>query len=111
MKGLRGRLPCSPLSLNVMIVLCIWLLVAGLAWADSFDLTDDVGVPFVSAGVIVDSDGDEVREKLATAWTSGVLSEHMPTTARPHIVAGLIARLSLEPSHIPLYQQLCSFRI
>lgn len=111
MKGLRGRLPCLPLSLNVMIVLCIWLLVAGLAWADSFDLTDDVGIPFVSAGVIVDSDGDEVREKLAAAWASGVLSEHMPPPARPHLTTGLIARLHLEPPHIPLYQQLCSFRI
>lgn len=111
MTSLRGRLPCSPLPLNVIIVLCIWLLVARLAWADSFDLTDDVGIPFVSAGVIVDSDGDEVREKLEAAWTSGVLSEHMPPAARPHIVAGLIARLFLEPSHIPLYQQLCSFRI
>ena len=111
MKGLQGRLPSVPLSLNVMIVLCIWLLVAGLAWADSFDLTDDVEIPFVSASVIVNSDGDEVREKLATVWTSGVLLDHMPPTARPHIVAGLIARLCLEPSHMPLYQQLCSFRI
>ena len=111
MTSLRGRLPCSPLPLNVIIVLCIWLLVAGLAWADSFDLTDDVGIPFVSAGVIVDSDGDEVREKLEADWTSGVLSGHMPPTARPHLLVGLIPRLFLEPSHIPLYQQLCSFRI
>ena len=111
MTSLRGRLPCSPLPLNVIIVLCIWLLVAGLAWADSFDLTDDVGIPFVSAGVIVDSDGDEVREKLEAAWASGVLSEHMPPTARPHLLVGLIPRFALEPSHIPLFEQLCSFRI
>ncbi len=111
MMGLRGRLPCSPLPLNVMIVLCIWLLVAGLAWADSFDLTDDVGIPFFSAGVIVDSDGDEVREKLEAAWASGVLSGHMPPTTKPHILAVLMARFLLEPPYIPLYQQLCSFRI
>lgn len=111
MKGLRERLSCSPLPLNVMIVLCIWLLVAGLAWADSFDLTDDVGIPFVSAGVIVDSDGDEVREKLEAHWASGVLSGHVPPTARPHLLAKLSPRFSLEPSHIPGYQQLCSFRI
>lgn len=77
--GLCGRRQNQPLPLNVMIVLCIWVLVGGLAWADSFDLSDDVGIPHASAGVIVDSNGDEVREKLnAVVRTGGSFSGYLP---------------------------------
>jgi hypothetical protein len=64
MMKLCSRRQSHPLPLNVIIVLCLWLLVGGLARADSFDLADDVGLPHVSSGAIIDSDDDEVREKL-----------------------------------------------
>lgn len=112
MMRLRGRIQNQLLPLNVIIVLCILVLVGGLAWADSFDLTDDVGVPQTSAGVIVDSDGDEVREKLdATVRTGGFLSGHMPPLTKPQLLPMLFSRLLVARSHEPLYQRFCSFRI
>jgi hypothetical protein len=112
MMELRGRLQSQPLPLNVIIVLCIWVLVGGLAWADSFDLTDDVGIPHTSAGVLVDSDGDEVREKLDTAVrTGGSLSGHMSPLTMPQLLPVLFSRLVVARSQDPLYQRLCSFRI
>lgn len=62
MISLRGPVQGQPLSFNVIFVLCIWVLVGGLAWADSFDLTDDIGMRHASAGALVDLDDDEVRE-------------------------------------------------
>lgn len=112
MMGLRGRIQNQPLSLNVIIVLCIWVLVGGLAWADSFDLTDDVGIPHTSAGVIADSDGDELREKLdAAVLTGGFLSGHMPPLTMPQLLPVLFSRLFIAQSQDPLYQRFCSFRI
>ena len=110
--GLRGRIQNQPLRLKVIVVLCIWVLVGGLAWADSFDLTDDIGIPHVSSGVIVDSDGDEVREKLdAAVRTAESPSEHMPPLTMPQLLPALFSGLFVAQSEDPLYQRLCSFRI
>ncbi|MDE3051902.1 MAG: hypothetical protein KGJ48_18630 [Nitrospirota bacterium] len=112
MMGLRGCLHTPPLPLNVIIVLCIWMLVGGLAWADSFDLTDDVGIPHTSAAVIVDSDGDEGRVKFdPVVRTSGSLSGQMPPLTMPQLLPMLFSRLLVARSQDPLYQRLCSFRI
>lgn len=112
MMGLCGRRHNQPLPLNVMIVLCIWVLVGGLAWADSFDLSDDVGIPHTSAGVIVDSDGDEVREKLdAVVRTGGSFSGYLPPLTVPRLQPMLASSLFMAPLHDPLYQRFCSFRI
>ena len=109
--GLRGRLQNSPLPLNVMIVLCICVLVGGLAWADSFDLTDDVGILHTSPGVILDSDGDEVRENLDAVVLTGVfLSGRMPPPM-PQLLPVMFSSLCIAPSQNPLYERFCSFRI
>lgn len=112
MMGLRSRRQSRPLPLNMIIVLCLWLLVGGLAWADSFDLADDVGRPHVSSGVIIDSDGDEVREKLdAIVRTGGLLSGQMPPLKMPQLLQVLFSSLFVAQSQDPLYQRFCSFRI
>jgi hypothetical protein len=109
MMGLRDRIQ---IPLKVIIVLCIWVLVGGLAWADSFDLTDDVGIPHASAGVVVDSDGDEASEKLgAVVRTSGSLSGQMSPLAMPLLLPVLFSSLLVAQSQDPLYQRLCSLRI
>ena len=112
MMELRGRIQCQPLPLNMIIVLCIWVLVGGLAWSDSFDLTDDVGMPHTSAGVIVDSDGDEVREQLDAAVRTGdSLSGHRPPLTMPQLLPVLFTSLFVVQPQAPLYQRLCALRI
>ena len=112
MMGLRDRIQNQPLPLNVIIVLCIWVLVGGLAWADSFDLTDDVGIPHASPGAVVDSDGDETSEKLAAVVrTSGSLFGQMSPLTMPQLLPVLSSSLLVAQSQDPLYQRLCSLRI
>ena len=109
---LRERIQHQPLPLDGILLLCIWLLVGGLAWADSFDLTDDVGIPHTSAGVIVDSDGDEVREQLDAAVRTGdSLSGHMPPLTMPQLLPVLFTSLFVVQPQAPLYQRLCALRI
>lgn len=109
---MRFRIQNQPLPLNAMIALCIWVLVGGLAWADSFDLTDDIGVPHASTGVIVDSDGDEVREKLDAAnRTDASISGNLPPLTMPQLLPLLFSCPFVASSHNPLYQRFCTFRI
>lgn len=112
MMALRDHIQNQPLPLNVIIVLCIWVLIGGLAWADSFDLTDNVGIPHASAGAVVDSDGDEASEKLsAVVRAGGSLSGQMCPLTMPQLLPVLFSSLLVAQSQDPLYQRLCSFRI
>ena len=112
MMSLRGRIQGQPLSFNAILILCIWVLVGGLAWADSFDLTDDIGIPHASAGVIVDVDDDEVREKLdAAILVGGALAERILPLTLPQSFSLLRSRLFVAPSQDPLHQRFCTFRI
>ena len=109
MMGLRDRIQHQPLPLNGILILCIWVLVGGLAWADSFDLTDDVGV--VHASAIVDSDGDEAYEKLGIVRTGGFLSDQISPLTMPQLLPVLFPSLLVAQSQYPLFQRLCSLRI
>ncbi|MCX5724168.1 MAG: hypothetical protein NTX84_06570 [Nitrospirae bacterium] len=102
----------QPLPLNIVIILCLWVLVGGLAWADSFDLTDDVGIPYASAGVLVESDGDEVRVKLEHAIRTAVaLLGHQSPETRPQLLPTLSLMRSVAQSQDPLYQRLRTLRL
>ncbi|MCX5720694.1 MAG: hypothetical protein NT179_01515 [Nitrospirae bacterium] len=112
MMSLCGRVQGQPLSFNVILVLCIWVLVGGLAWADSFDLTDDIGIPHATAGVIVDVDGDEVRGKLDAAMlVGGACAERILSLTLPQSFPLLRSCLFVAPSQDPLHQRFCTFRI
>jgi hypothetical protein len=109
MMGLRDRIRHQPLPLNGILILCIWVLVGGLAWADSFDLTDDVGIAHASA--IVDSEGDEAHEKLGIVRTGGFLSVQISPLTMSLLLPVLFPRLLVAQSQDPLFQRLCSLRI
>lgn len=102
----------QPLPLNIVIILCLWVLVGGLAWADSFDLADDVGIPHASAGVMADSDGDEIRGKLDIAIrTAGSLLGHQSPEMRSQLLPTLSSMRSVVQSQDPLYQRLRTLRL
>ena len=109
MMGLRDRIQHQPLPLNGILILCIWVLVGGLAWADSFDLTDDVGVAHASA--IVDSDGDEAHEKLGIVRTGGFPPVQISPQRMTQLLPQLFPSLLVAQSQDPLFQRLCSLRI
>lgn len=112
MISLRGPVQGQPLSFNVIFVLCIWVLVGGLAWADSFDLTDDIGMRHASAGALVDLDDDEVREKLDAAMLAGwACADRILPLSLPQSRSMLRSTGFVAPSQDPLHQRFCTFRI
>ena len=112
MMRLPGRVQGQPLSFNAILILCIWVFVGGLACANSVDLTDDIGVPYATDGVIVDVDGDEVRAKLEAAMLAGgACSEGIVALTLAQSFPLLRSRVFVAPSQDPLHQRLCTFRI
>ena len=49
---------------RILLLLAVWLLTGGLAFADSFDLTDELQHALVDRTCALETDVDEVRESL-----------------------------------------------
>lgn len=49
---------------RILLLLAVWLLTGGLAFADSFDLTDEFQHALVDRTCALETDLDEVRESL-----------------------------------------------
>jgi hypothetical protein len=49
---------------KLFLLLAVWLLTGGLAFADSFDLTDELQHALVDRTCALETDLDEVRESL-----------------------------------------------
>ena len=49
---------------KILLLLAVWLLTGGLAFADSFDLTDELQHALIDRTCALETDVDEVRESL-----------------------------------------------
>lgn len=49
---------------GILLLLAVWFLTGGLAFADSFDLTDELQHALVDRACALETDVDEVRESL-----------------------------------------------
>ena len=49
---------------KILLLLAVWLLTGGLAFADSFDLTDELQHALADRTCALETDLDEVRESL-----------------------------------------------
>ena len=49
---------------KILLLLAVWLLTGGLAFADSFDLTDELQHAVVDRTCALETDLDEMRESL-----------------------------------------------
>ena len=58
------------LGKKILLLMAIWLLTGGLAFADSFDLTDELQHVLFDRTCALETDLDEVRESVGDAVTS-----------------------------------------
>ena len=95
------------------VVLAAWLVVGGLAWADTLDLTDDLVLPLAGIQQAVEPDPlDDFREilkpVLLDSAPGGVVPE-TPLSLPRHLP--FISETLLHLSPLPLYQVICVYRI
>ncbi len=55
---------------KILLLMAIWLLTAGLAFADSFDMTDELQHALFDRACTVETGLDEVRELIGDAMAS-----------------------------------------
>ena len=109
MKWLRGVS-----IVRAEVVLLAWLVVGGLAWADTLDLTDDLGLP-LAGGIqqAVEPDSlDDFREILKPVLLDpapGDIVPETPLSLPRHLPP--ISETLLHLSALPLYQVTCVYRI
>jgi len=97
---------------KILVLMAIWLLTGGLAFADSFDLTDELQRAFFDRACALETGLDEARESIGDAMASLALKE---TDVASH--PGVFPRLPpcLDPVVLallrPLPEVLQTFRI
>ena len=92
-----------------------WLVVAGLALADTVDLTDDMEVrpsPLQTLQQALDPDLDDLRQLSGPLKSNDQLTGLSPS----EIPGGRMVRAQqsaflLDPPRVPLYQRLSTYRI
>jgi hypothetical protein len=108
MKWLRCRS-----IIRAEVVLVAWLVVGGLAWADTLDLSDDLVLPLAGIQLAVEPDPlDDFREILNPVLLDSAPGGFVPETplSPPRHVPPLSETL-LHLSALPLYQIFCVYRV
>ena len=104
------------LNLRVLILIFVWVFIGAVAFADSLDLSDDIGIPIPqSLQAINVVDVDEVKQGFALVRSPS----HIPITLAEfsqenhHSFTGFV-RVSdthSSTSLSPLYDSLCTYRL
>jgi hypothetical protein len=58
------------LGKKILLLIAVWVLTGGLAFADSFDLTDELQHALIDRTCALETDVDEVRESIGNAVVS-----------------------------------------
>ena len=97
-------------STKILLIIAIWLLSGGLAFADSFDLTDEFQGAFFDRTQALETDLDEVRE---TVEEGMVPVAHVFPIARsePSEQITHFCDIFSEAARRPLQETLQTFRI
>lgn len=95
------------------VVLVAWLVVGGLAWADTLDLSDDLMLPLAGIQQAVEPDPlDDFREILRPVLLDAALGSLVPETSlSPPRHLPPLSETLLHLSALPLYQIICVYRI
>ncbi|HXX73658.1 MAG TPA: hypothetical protein VEI50_00845 [Nitrospiraceae bacterium] len=105
-----------PSKARVAALIVVWLFVGGEAFADSLDLTDDIGIPITDTLQAINPDSvDEVKQGLDLVRSLS----HCPSTVGafaqenfPFLSSILHGSYPQSPSaDIPLYESLCTYRL
>ena len=97
---------------RIWILLLAWLLFAGLSWADTFDLSDDIILPTALGQPVLGEEATEIKSGICLLSSMvAALSVCLPlisnTEKSPFLSLGA---WSLPPDP-PLYQRLSTYRI
>ena len=96
---------------RILLLLAVWLLTGGLAFADSFDLTDELQHTLVDRTCALETDLDEVRESLSDVAPLTMRGSHLTPDggmlAKLPPCSALIVRALMQP----LPEVLKTFRI
>ena len=96
---------------RMLLLLAIWLLSGGLAFADSFDLTDELGQALFDRTCVLESDVDEVRESVDDDLPTFVIRTPDVTLRRARSAPPASSALSVLALMRPLPEILQTFRI
>ncbi len=97
---------------RLFLILCVWLWVGTLAWADMLDLTDELAWPITELQQVFESDLDEAKDAWQTPATLPVQSTPSAFSLLLHQAASLANVVPLEAqARRPLYQRYAVYRL
>ena len=104
-------LRASSRSQRVWIFLAALLILGGMSWADTFDLTDDI--PLSPAGVEQVLLSEEIREEVISTLVLGAQTASFSTPTVPKLLTAQVLDLFLFPlqSDLQVYQRVSTYRI
>jgi hypothetical protein len=100
------------LTTRLFLLLCVWLWVGTLAWADTLDLTDELAWPVTELQQVIEPDPDEARatmQYLEQVWPhAAFLALSISSILLPPVHASGYARVW---SDRPVYERQATYRI
>ena len=114
MKRVRAHFLSINLTVTarLFLILCVWLWVGTLAWADTLDLTDELAWPITELQQVIESDLDEAKDAWQVPATLSVQSTPSDFSLLRPQAANLANVVPLEAhARRPLYQRHSVYRI
>jgi hypothetical protein len=100
------------LTFRTEALLLAWILVFGLAWVDALDLTDDTLLSHSNLTQALETDLDDSKVP-APVFLTTLDVEHLASANLTwHVLAAPAAfPASLQVPHVPVYQEIRTYRI
>jgi hypothetical protein len=103
-------------SVGITLLILVWLLTGVVAFADSLDLSDDIGIPpSQSLQAINFSDADEIKQAFSVVRSpvdiSNTLAAFVHENLQFFTACVRVAHTHSSTSRIPLYDSLCTYRL
>src|SRR5262249_31690178 len=103
-------------NVRILVLVFVWLLTGAGAFADSLDLSDDIGIPIPqSLQAISVGDADEVKQGFSLVRSPSHVPPTLSEFGQEHLQSftGFLRLLQTRPSASlsPLYESLCAYRL
>jgi hypothetical protein len=103
-------------SAGITLLILVWLLTGVVAFADSLDLSDDIGVPTSQSLQAINlSDADEIKQAFSIVRSpvdiSNTLAAFVHENLQFFTACVRVAHTHSSTSRIPLYESLCTYRL
>jgi hypothetical protein len=103
-------------SAGITLLILVWLLTGVVAFADSLDLSDDIGIPPPQSLQAINlSDADEIKQAFSIVRSpldiSNTLAAFVHENPQSFTACVRVAHTHSSTSRIPLYESLCTYRL